>query len=763
MSSLKQKGKLFLEKTVEVLQHPYVRKASRFARMAIETASFLDLDNPLSIAASALSMVDTATEAFELPQPTKVEQWAAKQGLVESFGFLSTIVVSTGIVDKSTCRIVCTGDGVMLREMKFDFGSFYFVEGQEPGVYYESEFDRIHGYFYTTPGFPFNKLFDRMWEKFDQGIYLSINSGEEEFSSRSMRLNKLSTKVLSYIGAEPNLEKFVEELRKYRESGISRSYMFAGNPGTGKAQPLYSRILTPEGWTTMGELKIGDRVVSQDGRPTAVSGIFPQGERDVYRVTFSDGSSTDCCEEHLWTTASKYDRVANRFRVRTLKEIMDSGLNTSSGHKVFSIPTVSPVEFSEKTVAIDPYLMGCLIGDGCFRNTSLGFSTEDSFILEKLSGLIGKLEIRHKSKNNPGSCDYRFAGKQGSLNWIIQELKRLGMYGKLSLDKGIPETYKFGSVNQRIELLRGLMDTDGTVDKHNGCPSFSTSSETLANDFVDLVNSLGGIARKRNKPTKCAMNYIINVSLPPSINPFHLPRKSKLIVPKTKYQPTRYIESVELVGRMPVQCIMVDSHYHTYLTDSYIVTHNTSFSVQTIKQLGGRLVKIDPTVATIMGGAELEFVVRNLQPDAILFDDFDNVDDPEKLFFTIENIKQQFPQIVVFATVNHFDDLDPAIKRPGRFDQTVWFHLPQEKERDAVISYYFKEFGIEISRRAIKDLVRKSQGLSQAYLRELCVRVSMRGIGCAEETLEEFARTLASPEDMMDIMRQIHEQQNKDD
>ena len=371
-----------------------------------------------------------------------------------------------------------------------------------------------------------------------------------------------------------------------------------GPAGTSKAQPLDTPVLTPNGWTTMGEIEVGDRVISVDGNPTIVTGVFPQGKIDVWELTFSDGTKTECCSDHLWLTQTDNDRN-NRSWTKTINgkrtkyknekegtvkktsEIIET-LYTKRNRVNHSIPITSPVNFNEKHLDIDPYIMGCLLGDGCFRH-HVGFSTKDLEIIHTIENLLdSEMEISKRSEYDYVTIKEKTTYKNKIKHYLIE----LGLWNKLSsYEKYIPNVYKFNSVENRIKILNGLMDTDGTVSKDGRFVSFTSTSKRLVEDLKEIVQSLGGIAtdhKPRNESysykgekKKGQTSYSITLTMNPSINPFLLRRKSDLVVPKTKYKPIRYIVSARLVGKKESKCIKVDHDSHLYLTNNYIVTHNT--------------------------------------------------------------------------------------------------------------------------------------------------------------------------------------------
>ena len=377
-----------------------------------------------------------------------------------------------------------------------------------------------------------------------------------------------------------------------------------GPAGTGKAQPLDSLILTPNGYVEMGEIKIGDEVIGVDGIPIKVNGVYPQGEKDIYLVTFSDGTTTECCGEHLWLTQTyeernyrKRSKNDNGVRVRVGKkgkegkvrdtlEIMDSLIVGNKSPKVnHSIPIVKPIKFIKKEVNINPYLLGCLLGDGGFTTTNITFTSADDDIIEEIKkNLPLKHVIQEKYKHN-----YNIKSIGVKKNDISEFLKDTNLLGLKSDYKFIPEEYLINDVETRLEILRGLMDTDGSVDKKSGTPIFYSTSEKLIKDITFIVQSLGGIVTKKEKIGKykklngdikeCKTIYMLHINLPFNFIPFKLKRKIKLLKERTKYTPIRYIKNIEKIGKKEAQCISVDDKNHLYLTNDCIVTHNTLLSV----------------------------------------------------------------------------------------------------------------------------------------------------------------------------------------
>lgn len=362
--------------------------------------------------------------------------------------------------------------------------------------------------------------------------------------------------------------------------------------GSGKAQPLDAKVLTPSGWKAMGDLQVNDSVIAVDGKPTRVTGVYPQGEKEIYRVTMSDGASTECCADHLWETQTRRERK-NHARgtqgcagsPRSTLVISQTLLGQSEA-KNHTIPIVGAVEFARQPLPVAPYLMGVLLGDGGLSQRRIGLSNPEPEILGRVADELPPGVRLRKCAGD--SCDYAIStgvrgGNNKVPNAVLRATDALGLQGKKSLQKFIPDVYKFNGVTERLELLRGLMDTDGCAECGEAT-TFSSSSHALALDVLFLVRSLGGTASMRSKMPGYTYNgehregaraYILQIKMPPDMNPFWLPRKADAVVPKSKYPPRRFIVSVEPVGRKPAQCIRVEHPRHLYVTDDLIVTHNT--------------------------------------------------------------------------------------------------------------------------------------------------------------------------------------------
>jgi hypothetical protein len=363
--------------------------------------------------------------------------------------------------------------------------------------------------------------------------------------------------------------------------------ILADDMGLGKAQPLDAKVLTPTGWTRMGDLGVGDYVMTVGGGITHVTGVYPQGEREVYRVTFSDGASTECCDEHLWLVSSPTRKARGQAgKVMPLAEIR-AALTDAAGNARHYVPIAAPMRFvcPESALPVDPYLLGVLLGDGSTLQT-VKLSSADAGVLNEVRRRLPAALAVKRTNRDSRPCDYAIAGRDGRIvrNVVARGLKQIGAFGHRANTKRVPQLYLFAPVQTRLDVLRGLMDTDGSIAK-NGVVEFSSASRGLAEDVRFLVQSLGGVARlsapqrstyrHRGAAREGLPRHRLIIAMPREMNPFLLPRKADAWKPRVKYQPTRAIVSVELVGVKAVQCIAVAALEHLYVTDDCIVTHNT--------------------------------------------------------------------------------------------------------------------------------------------------------------------------------------------
>jgi phosphate starvation-inducible protein PhoH and related proteins len=344
----------------------------------------------------------------------------------------------------------------------------------------------------------------------------------------------------------------------------------------GRAQPVFTKVLTPRGFRPIGELRVGDLVIGSDGRPTVVASVYPQGFKQIYRVYTQDGSSTLASEDHLWAVYTRADRRRGKpARVLQTKEMIGN-LRAAHYHR-YELPLLTaPVSFDPRPVPLDPYALGLLLGDGCVTcQTTPSFTTTDPELAKALERLIPGIKLRQKS-----DVDYVLnrvrepGGVITNLNPATGAMRRLGLAGTKSDTKFVPEDYLFNSPDVRLALLQGLLDSDGGPVTQEGrtCRiQFGTASTRLRDDVVFVVQSLGGVVNQRTRTDA----HILDIRLPEGVVPFRLARKAAKYDATGGGRPMRFIDRIEPAGTAEAVCIRVGAADSLYVTEDFLLTHNT--------------------------------------------------------------------------------------------------------------------------------------------------------------------------------------------
>ena len=362
----------------------------------------------------------------------------------------------------------------------------------------------------------------------------------------------------------------------------------------GRAQPVFTKVLTPEGFRPIGELEVGDSVIGSNGEPTVVLGVYPQGEKDVYRVAAQDGAWTLCCGEHLWTVRTASDKRRGKpWRVLETKEMIGN-LRAAQARR-YELPLLSaPVQLPGREVPMDPYALGLMLGDGCMTGkTTPSFATADPELVIALEAALPGIEVRRK-----GAVDYVLhrttspGDRRTTENPVTGALRTLDLVGSKSHSKFIPDEYLYNSAEVRLALLQGLLDADGGPVAQAGrtCRiQYTTTSIVLRDHVIELVQSLGGVASTRRReaagrPPGRAKGrevayrhdaHVVEIRLPQGIEPFRLKRKLDTYRASGGGRPMRLIDSIERAGRAEMVCIQVAAEDSLYVTEDYLLTHNT--------------------------------------------------------------------------------------------------------------------------------------------------------------------------------------------
>lgn len=335
------------------------------------------------------------------------------------------------------------------------------------------------------------------------------------------------------------------------------SFLLLLAPRHGKAVDVATPMLSRRGWLKASEVRVGDFLVAADGGWTAVEGVFPQGETDAFEVTFSDGVSLVTSPDHRWEVQSR----KGSSRVVTTRELYDGPLFDTDGHARYRIPMMRPAVGVTHDLPIDPYLFGCWLGDGSSYKAEI--TSADDEILAAFDRFYERGVRTHQNGGKATTVGY--LGLQ-------EQLRLLGVLG----GKWVPEKYLLADANQRLALLQGLLDTDGSCDR-NGQIEFCNKSRILADAVLSLVWSLGGTAKLYSRVVGGTTYWRVSIA-PGGWDAFRLERKQ--VNARKKRKPVRTIRSVERVHGRETVCFAVADPRHLFAAGrEMILTHNTELMV----------------------------------------------------------------------------------------------------------------------------------------------------------------------------------------
>ena len=356
-----------------------------------------------------------------------------------------------------------------------------------------------------------------------------------------------------------------------------------------EAQPLDTLVLTPSGWIRMGDLEIGERVCGPDGSWRTVTHINDCGKHPCYRVGLVDGTSVEASEGHLWQVEQRIG-VRKTLILKTA-DLHDQYLYRAPGGQTtyrYEIPRIEPVQFErgDSVLPLDPYIVGVLIGDGSIKHVPKyrpSFTSNDPEIVDTVRKLLPRDCSLTAAKDGRqfriGDANGRRG--QGKVSRALQRIIAAGIAGCGAETKFIPDAYKFASSDDRLSLLQGLMDTDGSAS--GGTSTYHTCSYRLAQDVRFLVQSLGGRASLNTKPDHRGFRdiYCLHITFDDrTTNPFRLSRKADTMHNRKGRRWGRSITSITPTGIKPVRCITVDDEDGLYLTEHCIPTHNSAHYVR---------------------------------------------------------------------------------------------------------------------------------------------------------------------------------------
>lgn len=420
---------------------------------------------------------------------------------------------------------------------------------------------------------------------------------EEEYTDREGNLRKRRQRILEFPSFWDYDYYYFCAIEQAELEGKHMAVLKCRQRGY--EQPYSELVATPNGFVQMGSLKVGDEIWNPDGKTTKVLEIYEQGFKDVYKLTLADGRSVRCGADHLWEVVCANNHF--KHKVLTTHDLLNNGLYNQcvvkgkryNAYKYY-LPAIEPLQYNEKQQNVPAYVLGALLGDGALTKRTPKISSIDQEILDRIQYLLGDgFEFKYDPTT---SCEYRIIDKerfmhkdefengQYGVNRLHRWIDDLGLCVSCAY-KFIPDQYKYGSIEQRYELIRGLMDTDGYISKDGGM-SFVNTSKQLIDDFVEVLRSLGILCSvSKRAPGKGGVrngraifgtkfSYVVYIKGNPDI--FYLSRKRNRIRKNRKFSNKVAITNIEYLGEQEKQrCIFVSNENHLYLTRDYIPTHNS--------------------------------------------------------------------------------------------------------------------------------------------------------------------------------------------
>ncbi len=453
--------------------------------------------------------------------------------------------------------------------------------------------------------------------------------------------------------------------------------VMAGRPATGKGHPNWLEIPTPKGKVRFGDLKPNDYVFDQHGKPTKVVGVYPRGTLKTYEITLKDGRKTIVDEDHIW---SVYTSKGNLKEITT-KEIFETGTHrvdvNGKKHARYSIPLNGPVEYYPQSKSvIDPYLIGVYLGDGCSSERPLTISGCDEFVFIKVAEITNTKPKKISSKNYSWVFELKEHKKNKKYLQTKDVFSNIPEIVRYSHLKEIPEYLMKSSISERLELLRGLFDTDGSayISKNSPYVKYSTTSRKMAYQVRELLFSIGYENKIRKDERGKNICYEISVLAEVSklSELFKTSTKKNVLLEcdhkfRKKFNRS-IISEIKEAGYEEVTCISVENKDQLYLCNDFIVTHNTAFALNLMEQMFEKNEDVACDFFTFeMGQNELitRLIAKKTRINSMLFLKKNNLspENKEKSRKAYMRMIKEYDLRVFTSEYSKLNDIKSAIKK----------------------------------------------------------------------------------------------------
>lgn len=586
---------------------------------------------------------------------------------------------------------------------------------------------------------------DLLWKSVNPNrVVLSMSQGKNV--SRGRQNGQLSICTDDMIDSVPSsiALKLSEYLVKCLDAGVGRTMLFHGPAGCHAKGQLI--MMSDGSFKKVEDIKLGDVLAGPSGDCRNVLELH-RGLDEMVRIIPTKGRAFTVNKDHVLTLV-KNNRVyhkrskscpkrgdANHFELIdvTVRDWMNWSDSKKDIHKLVRSDVVT-FNTDHNLLKLDPYILGALIGDGAIKNSIRICSADDEIISEfrKFASANGLRVVEVKSISNEKAKTYGISVFRGESNWLFNHIRAL----KLDVGSGnkfIPNVYKTGSVETRRQILAGLLDTDGHLDP-NGCFNFCSKSQQLAEDVAFVARSLGLAAyivscqkRATNSISKkFGTYYLVSISGNLDIVPTRVARKQAS--PRRQIKNVRHTGfTVEEVGRDDYYGFTLDADGR-YLLDDFTITHNSGKSTITrtiCESLKLRSLRIRVEDIANLGNEPVSEMISVFEPDVIIFDDLDRATSQASLFEMLELLHHKVK--FVFATVNHINELQEELKRPGRFDEIIPVIKLDESAVRKILGDYAEVFDL------VKDW-------PVAFIKEYIVRRKILGADAALESVKELKK-----------------------
>lgn len=356
------------------------------------------------------------------------------------------------------------------------------------------------------------------------------------------------------------------------EYGLNMNNFILGDqPGLGKALALDTDILTPTGFKNIQAINIGDTLIDSDGKETIVLNKFYNCSQTMYRIKFNDNTYVDCCENHLWKTKVCFEDTPIIFKTVELFNMSKSKLNNKKIS--MNIASLNNIQYKKVSVPIDPYIFGCLLYRGNLSADNFQITCLDESIIKKVSKKLPENLKLNKVPNKGGL--FNIVNVTGTRNKLRTAIRKLNL-NTATIDRFIPNCYKYNTHTVRLGVLQGILDNISCVDR-NGSIIISTTGKQLMLDTIELLRSFGCFCRMYETTNRNCTHplFVCRIKLNKNHNFITSVIKKKQLKNKLNYNTNRVISSIDYLRNDDCICFTVDSPTSEFVIKDYIITHNT--------------------------------------------------------------------------------------------------------------------------------------------------------------------------------------------